>query len=121
MKALIIFMAICILIFMAYRIFSIAKLYKGLDKIIAEGAIIIDVRTTPEFASGHIEGAINIPLGSIRSRYLELDTSKYYITTCSHGLRSIKAEALLKDRGFTHVFNGGASTDLEKIVKKVRK
>jgi rhodanese-related sulfurtransferase len=88
----------------------------GLDKKIANGAIILDVRTVGEYETGHIEGSINIPLGTIRERYTELDTNKAYITCCSHGLRSVKVVSLLKERGFKSVFNGGAWTDLEKIV-----
>jgi rhodanese-related sulfurtransferase len=93
----------------------------GLEKKVADGAIILDVRTAGEYATGHIKGSINISLGSIRERYTELDPRKTYITTCSHGLRSVKVESLLKERGFRHVYNGGAWTDLEKIVNEQKK
>ena len=116
MKALAIVGGILVLIYITYRTYRFVTLEKGLDKKIANGAIILDVRTETEFNTGHINGALNISLGTIRERYVELDTSKTYITCCSHGLRSVKAESILKDRGFKHVYNGGAWTDLEKIV-----
>ncbi len=93
----------------------------GLDKKIANGAIILDVRTTGEYATGHINGSINIPLGAIRERYNELYSKKTYITNCSHGLRSVKVEDLLKELGFKNIYNGGAWTDLEKIINEQKK
>lgn len=121
MKALIVTAVALLAVYIAYRTYRFAMLDKGLDEKIAKGAIILDVRTPEEYKTGHIEGSINISLGTIRERYAELDTSKTYITTCSHGLRSVKVESLLKERGFKHVYNGGAWVDLEKVVVKVRK
>lgn len=89
-----------------------------LERAIQRGAVILDVRTAREYASGHIEGSINISLGTIRERFSDLNPDKVYITTCSHGLRSIKAESLLKENGFKHVYNGGAWEDLNKIGTK---
>lgn len=48
--------------------------------------------------------------------YIELDPKKTYITVCSHGLRSVKAENILKERGFKHIYNGGAWTDLQTTI-----
>ncbi|RFS21045.1 rhodanese-like domain-containing protein [Chitinophaga silvatica] len=107
-----------LLLYLVYRSYRYVNLAEGLDKKIENGAIILDVRTAEEYATGHIDGSINISLGEIRKRYIELDPSKTYITTCSHGLRSVKAENLLKERGFKNVYNGGAWADLEKIIKK---
>lgn len=118
MKNLLITGLIIFAIYMAYRTYRYMNLADGLDKKIEQGAIILDVRTAGEYATGHIDGSINISLGEIRERYIELDTSKTYITTCSHGLRSVKVEHLLKERGFKKVYNGGAWSDLEKIIKR---
>lgn len=120
MKTLAIIGGVLLLIYVSYRTYRFATLDKGLDKKIAAGAIILDVRTESEFRTGHIKGSINISLGTIRERYVELDKSKTYITVCSHGLRSVKVESLLKERGFKHVYNGGAWSDLEETVLKNR-
>jgi phage shock protein E len=117
MKAALIITGI-ILIYLSYRTYRYTTLARGLDTKIADGAIILDVRTEAEYNTGHIDGSLNISLGTIRERYTELDTGKTYITCCSHGLRSVKAQAILKEKGFKRVYNGGAWTDLEKIVKK---
>ncbi len=68
---------------------------------------------------GHVIGSVNISLGTIRERYVELDTSKTYITCCSHGLRSLKVESILKDKGFKNVYNGGTWSDLEEMINQM--
>ncbi|WP_118953175.1 rhodanese-like domain-containing protein [Taibaiella helva] len=120
MKTMFLSVGIVLLIYIAYRTYRFVKLDKGLEAKIAAGAVILDVRTKSEFATGHIAGAVNISLGTIRERYTMLDTGKTYITCCSHGLRSVKVQQLLEARGFRHVYNGGAWTDLEQVVLKVR-
>jgi phage shock protein E len=120
MKTLIIITISLVVIYAFYKTVQIKNIDKDLDKLIENGAIVLDVRTTSEYEGGHIEGSLNISLGTIRERYTELDTNKTYITCCSHGLRSIKVESILKEKGFKHVYNGGTWTDLEKIVKSNR-
>ncbi|EDM38924.1 rhodanese-like domain protein [Pedobacter sp. BAL39] len=107
-----------IIMYLGYRIYRFVNLDKGLDAKIAKGAVILDVRTPGEYNTGHIAGSINISLGTIRDRYKELDPEKIYITTCSHGLRSVKVEKILKDLGFRHVYNGGAWGDLQKKINQ---
>ncbi len=118
MKTGLIVTGIFVLLYISYRTYRYVKLDTGLDVKIRNGAVILDVRTESEYNMGHIEGSINISLGTIRERYIELDTSKTYITCCSHGLRSVKVESILKDKGFKHVFNGGGWSELEDIVIK---
>ncbi len=115
MKIIITTLVGLLLIYAGYRVYRFMTLSDGLENKIAKGAIILDVRTEGEYATGHIEGSVNMPLGKLREKYRDLDPGKVYITTCSHGLRSVKAESLLKERGFRQVFNGGAWSDLRKI------
>lgn len=107
---------LCIALYVSYRIYRHIKLDKGLKQLILNGALILDVRTKQEFKTGHIEGAINIPLNRIRTNHIPLDKNKRYITVCSHGIRSIKAMNLLKKRGYKEVFNGGAWSELEEAI-----
>ncbi|MNU24467.1 Thiosulfate sulfurtransferase PspE precursor [compost metagenome] len=108
---------VLLLIYAGYRTYRYTTMTKGLDKLIERGAVILDVRTPQEYATGHIEGSVNISLGAIRERYTELDTATTYITVCSHGLRSVKVQQLLQERGFRHVYNGGAWADLEQMIR----
>lgn len=63
--------------------------------------ILIDVRTPQEFASGHVPGAINLPLDALASRTTELeayrDQSLYLV--CRSGARSGRAAAQLAALG----------------------
>jgi rhodanese-related sulfurtransferase len=117
MKAIIIIASALLLIYAGYRTYRYATMTKGLDQLIRRGAVILDVRTPQEYATGHIEGSVNTSLGTLRERYTELDKSRTYITVCSHGLRSVKVQQLLEERGFKHVYNGGAWADLEHVIK----
>lgn len=118
MKTALLLALISTLIYAGYRVYRSVHLSKELQSKIAEGAMMLDVRTPKEYAAGHINGAVNISLGTIRERYKDLDPQKVYITYCSHGLRSVKAANLLKQRGFRQVYNGGAREDLEKLIQQ---
>jgi len=69
------------------------------DTIPAE-AVILDVREPEENALGAIPGAVNCPLGKLRSRLAELDKGKLHVTCCQVGLRGYLAERILKQNGF---------------------
>lgn len=118
MKSLLIFCGIALILYVVYSVYRFQTLDDDLPELLKKGAVILDVRTEKEYKTGHIEGSVNISLGTIRDRYVELDPEKTYITVCSHGLRSVKAENILKERGFKHIYNGGAWTDLEKTMNQ---
>ncbi len=120
MKFLVITGISLLLLYLGYKTYNYFMMADGLATKIRNGAIILDVRTAAEYDRGHIPGAINISLGSIRERYVELDPGKTYITTCSHGLRSVKVVQILKERGFRQVYNGGAWSDLEQQLEQAR-
>ncbi|MFZ4928731.1 rhodanese-like domain-containing protein [Chryseobacterium sp. Mn2064] len=116
MKNFLILCGIVFTLYIVYKVYRFNTLDKGLPQLVRNGAVILDVRTEKEYVTGHIKGSVNISLGSIRERYVELDPKKVYITVCSHGLRSVKAENILKEKGFPHVYNGGAWSDLQKTI-----
>jgi len=64
----------------------------------------VDVRTPKEYQSGHIPGAINIPVSDIAMRMNELPKNKQLYVYCHSGVRAAKASALLAKAGF-HVEN----------------
>ena len=69
------------------------------DKMVAEGAVWVDVRMDTEFKNNGIEGAINIPVFMLRLKADSLDPSKKYILYCDSGRRSSAAAYLLSERG----------------------
>lgn len=74
--------------------------YKDLAAALENGARLIDVRTEMEYQNGHLEGAVNIPLDSLRARLSELDKESDIIVYCQVGLRGYYAERILKQKGY---------------------
>lgn len=71
-------------------------------------AVILDVRTSKEFAGGYIEGAININVDDLRDNLQNLDKERVYAIYCQVGLRGYLANRILKNNGFKVVnLNGG--------------
>ncbi|MDR1889504.1 MAG: rhodanese-like domain-containing protein [Zoogloeaceae bacterium] len=68
-----------------------------------EDAIVIDVRETSEFTTGHLPEARNIPAKDITARIAELADlkEKPLIVVCASGVRSGQISAQLKKQGFT--------------------
>ncbi|MBX3273837.1 MAG: MFS transporter [Sandaracinaceae bacterium] len=65
------------------------------------GAVVIDVRSPDEYAAGHVEGAINIPLDALAMRRAELSRDAVLVTACGEGGgRSERGAALLRELGF---------------------
>ncbi len=73
---------------------------------------LIDVRTADEFATGAIDGAINIPLDDMRRSIDRIPTDKPIVLCCGVGLRGYLASNILRQRGFKNVRNliGGLKT-----------
>lgn len=68
----------------------------------ATGAVVIDVRTPSEFASGHLEGAINIDVQAddFAQRLSALDPAGRYLVYCRSGNRSAVAVSIMRSLGF---------------------
>jgi phage shock protein E len=80
------------------------------------GTVIIDVRTPEEFNSGHVQGALNIPVEApdFAAQVTALDTSATYAIYCRSGNRSAVATAEMGAMGFMHLYDlEGGFTDLE--------
>src|SRR5437763_3094574 len=72
----------------------------------SNGAVLVDVRETDEFAAGHIPGAKHVPRGYLESRIEGAvpDRSKHLILYCASGSRSAyAARTLVEDLGYEHV------------------
>ena len=69
------------------------------------GAILLDVRTPEEYRSGHVPGAVNLPLDRLHER--ELPADRPVFAYCLSGARSARACAWLKRQGHEAVNLGG--------------
>jgi len=74
------------------------------------GAVVIDVRTTEEYGSGHLPGTVNIPLSELSGRIPTVcsDKNRVLLLHCLSGGRSGMAIGTLKSLGYTHAYNLGS-------------
>ena len=71
-----------------------------MGELIANGAIIIDVRSKGEYAGGHLNNSINIPLNSLSGNIKNVKSKDQpIITCCASGMRSASAK-----KGDGHLF-----------------
>jgi phage shock protein E len=86
---------------------------------VSEAALVIDVRSPSEYASGHLERAINVPVDELDGRLSELDAAlggdrtKKIAVYCGSGRRSEAARVLLQKAGFSAVTNAGGYGSLK--------
>lgn len=72
------------------------------------GAALVDVRTAMEFSSGHLPGALNLPLGSFQGGSKALgDKSRPVVVYCASGTRSAHAARQLRAAGYETVLDLG--------------
>jgi len=84
-------------------------------ELVQQGALILDVRTKGEYASGHINGSVNIPVEQLANNLNKLkDKKRIIITCCASGMRSASAKGILTSNGFSTVHNGGAWQSLNR-------
>jgi phage shock protein E len=76
---------------------------------IEQGAVVIDVRTAEEFATGHLTGATNIPFEDIVAgvNKLKLAKDSKILLYCRSGRRSGIAQESLVAAGYSATLNGG--------------
>lgn len=74
----------------------------------------VDVRSKAEFNSGHVHGAVNIPLDEFVYRYKEMEGlgKTPFVFYCRSGNRSSSAVNYLNSIGIGNIYNGGGMDDL---------
>lgn len=73
--------------------------------------LIIDVRSPGEFVTGHVRGAVNIPLDRFAEEIPRKvpDKATAVILCCASGGRSGMACNFMQQLGYQHVSNGGSA------------
>ncbi|MFK8054874.1 MAG: rhodanese-like domain-containing protein [Saprospiraceae bacterium] len=86
------------------------------QKMLAEGAIVLDVRTHAEFQGGHVAGSKNIPLQELGRHTKDIKAwKKPVVICCRSGARAGQALGVLQQAGVTCV-NGGGWTKVNAAV-----
>jgi len=70
--------------------------------------VLLDVRSSFEYALSHLDGAVNIPVDDLPSRVGELDPHADVVVYCLSGHRSEQAGRVLTGAGFDHVHDLGS-------------
>jgi rhodanese-related sulfurtransferase len=76
-------------------------------------AAVIDVRTPGEFATGHLDGALNIDIqgSTFVTEINALDRAANYVVYCRSGNRAGQAVTYMQDHGFTGTLTNAGSVD----------
>ncbi len=76
---------------------------------IEQGAVVIDVRTTEEYAQGHLQDSLHIPHQRIANQLQKLEVRKdrQIVLYCRSGHRAGLAETALLKAGYSKLHNGG--------------
>jgi phage shock protein E len=78
-----------------------------LGELLAEGALVVDVRSLGEYQSGHVKGSMHVPLPQLSKKINAVKKQKKtVITVCASGMRSGKAAKVLRSHG-VDAHNGG--------------
>ena len=88
-----------------------------LQNIINDNAFLVDVRTPGEFAEGHVEGSVNIPLDTIPYQLEQFKDKNNIVVFCRSGMRSAQAKGFLDQQGFMNVFNAGTWVTVNELKK----
>lgn len=74
-----------------------------------ENSLLVDVRSSAEFAAGHVAGAINLPLDQLADSATDAlpDLHQPLLVYCLSGMRSGVAVQWLQQMGYTQAVNGG--------------
>lgn len=120
---------IFLFVVLAYFLFSRFAPVKGLKNVNAQQfkealekrtpKYIMDVREPHEYKSGHIQGAVNVPLSQMSARMSDLPKDKPLYLYCQSGMRSRQAARMLAKKGFGDLINlqGGIMSWKGKIQK----
>jgi rhodanese-related sulfurtransferase len=89
---------------------------ENLAEVVKNGALLVDVRSKPEYQSGSVKGAKNIPLESIVQRLDEFKGKDHIVVFCRSGNRSAQAKRILESKGMNNVINGGTWQEVNTAV-----
>ena len=107
-KIILVVVAILVIAVLYMKLTAIRITGSEARALVAEGALLVDVRSEGEHAGGAIEGSINIPIQELSGRMAELgDKDGEIVVYCQSGGRSAMAKRLLEKNGFTKVHDLG--------------
>lgn len=91
----------------------------ALENALRNNPYLVDVRTSGEFVSGSITGAVNIPLNVLKDHLPKFQNKKNIVVFCKSGTRSAMAKATLERNGINGVTNGGGFQNVLRVKEKL--
>ena len=83
--------------------------------LLADGAIVLDVRSQGEYQSGHVKDSMHVPLPQLSKKINAIKKrKKTVVTVCASGMRSGKAAKILRSHG-VEAHNGGPWQSVERL------
>ena len=108
-KIILVILAILVLAVVYLRFSAVRVSGSYARAMVADGALLLDVRSEGEYADGGIEGSIHIPIQELVGRMDELgDKDREIVVYCQSGGRSAMAKRLLESNGFSEVHDLGS-------------
>jgi len=99
-----------------YGEFSDEEVVKEIKEYLANGAIVLDVRTDAEWDEGHSAGAKHIVLDTLPENVDEIESwGKPVIAVCRSGARSQRATDYLESNGIDTI-NGGPWQNVDQFL-----
>jgi len=110
-RAQLLSLALFVVLVAAFLLFQRAGQIDGAEarRLVHEGARLVDVRSAGEFAGGHLDGAVNVPLSDLQARLDAVGPrERPVVVYCASGARSAMARSTLRNLGYAQVHNLGA-------------
>ena len=82
-------------------------------QLLSEGALLLDVRTVGEFNKGALDGAINVPLNTLKQSSLGVPANSPILIYCVSGVLSSEAKNHLEEKGHRNVYDLGSYKELK--------
>jgi len=97
-------LAVGVLLIIAWKRHAVRLSPEEAEKIrraVADGAVVLDVRTPTEFQRGHLDGAMNVPLDDLMQGAGRIGRkNRPVVVYCHSGARSGMAVSYLRRSGF---------------------
>jgi rhodanese-related sulfurtransferase len=81
----------------------------ALEGLLADGAVLVDVREDDEYTDGHVAGAIHIALSTVPDRVGEIPATAQVYVICALGGRSARAAEFLRAQGIDAINVAGGT------------
>ena len=81
-----------------------------LTTLVENGSLVVDVREPDEYESGHIPGAVLVPLSTVLTNKSEFESDETVYVVCRSGGRSMQACEMLHEVGISNVVNVAGGT-----------